>query len=297
MSNRITSSANPLVSIVMSARNAEDTITLALRSILQQSYSHWELIVVDDGSVDLTLERLQSVKDSRIRVVADGMSQGLARRLNETVRMAKGKYIARMDADDISCEDRLARQVAYLEKNPEVDLVGTGAVVFRGNGEVVGSFPIRELHDEICAAPWSGFLLAHPTWMGKRTWFLRFGYCESARRAQDQDLLLRAYQTSRYACIPELLLGYRQDIPAIRNVVLGRYYYAVALWRYARETNRFRFAVKGVATQFLRGVIAVTLVALGLGRRLLARRFRLVDRQGADAWQHCWFTVNGGKQP
>jgi len=272
----------------MSVRNAEQTIALAIRSILRQSFARWELILIDDGSTDGTLDYVRSLDDPRIHVVADGENRGLASRLNQAIVMARGKYIARMDADDVSCPERIARQVAFLEDRPETDLVGTGAIVFVGDGEVVGSFPVRQTHEEICSSPWSVFLLAHPTWMGKRDWFLRYQYRVSARRAQDQDLLLRAHESSRYACLPDVLLGYRQSDPTIRNIVLGRYHYSAAIWRYARETRRWGLAVRGLLTQLWRGSIGVMLVAAGQGNRLLSRRFGGMRGKEANDWRRCW---------
>jgi len=276
----------------MSVRNAEQTIALALRSILEQSYDLWELILIDDGSTDGTLDCICSLGDPRIRLVADGENRGLASRLNQAIVMARGKYIARMDADDVSCPERFAHQVAFLEARPEIDLVGTGAIVFTGDGKVVGSFPVRQTHEEICAAPWAVFLLAHPTWMGKRDWFLRHRYREAARRAQDQDLLLRAHESSRYACLPDVLLGYRQSNPTIRNIVLGRYHYSAALWRYGWESNRWGFALRGLVTQLWRGTMAVIVIAVGQGNRLLSRRFDRIRSTDADNWRRCWSALH-----
>jgi hypothetical protein len=193
-----------------------------------------------------------------------------------------------MDADDVSCPERLEKQVMFLENHPEIDLLGSGAAVFCGDGQVVGIFPVSLTHEEICSQPWSGFRLAHPTWMGKREWFIRYGYSENARRAQDQDLLLRAHRESRFACLPDILLGYRQDGAAVRNVVAGRFHYGRALWRYACRNRLYGLAVKGVWTQCLRSLVAVVAIGLGGARLLVRRRVVRAQRDQLDLWHKCW---------
>src|SRR5688572_24039063 len=117
----------------MSAYNASGTIGLALRSILTQTYQNWELIVVDDGSIDRTPEIISCIQDSRVRFIREpSRNRGLAARLNQCVRLARGQYIARMDADDVAYPHRLERQVQFLEAHRDIDLLGTGAVIFKG---------------------------------------------------------------------------------------------------------------------------------------------------------------------
>ncbi|HBH80927.1 MAG TPA: glycosyltransferase family 2 protein, partial [Nitrospira sp.] len=106
----------------MSAYNASGTIDLALRSILAQTYQNWELILVDDGSTDRTAERVLHVKDSRIRFIQESSgNMGLASRLNQCVRLARGEYIARMDADDVAYPQRFERQVQFLKEHRDID--------------------------------------------------------------------------------------------------------------------------------------------------------------------------------
>src|SRR5262249_12897224 len=146
--------------------------------------------VVDDGSTDRTAEKVLSVKDPRIRFIQEPSgNMGLASRLNQSVHLSRGQYIARMDADDLSYPKRLERQVQFLEKHPDIDLLGTGAVIFKGEGEVVGCYPTACSHAAICRRPWWGFPLAHPTWMGKQTWFVAHPYAEKDIRCEDQTLL------------------------------------------------------------------------------------------------------------
>ena len=204
--------ADPLVTVAMSVYNAATTVELAIRSIQYQSLEDWELIVIDDGSVDQTREIIAQVQDPRIRLIQEPYENlGLAARLNQCVRLARGRYVARMDGDDVAYPQRLARQVQYLEQHPEIDLLGSGAVVFKGEGEVVGLYPTACDHEEICRRPWWGFPLAHPTWMGRRMWFVSHPYREWCIRCEDQELLLRSLSHSKFAALEEVLLGYRMD--------------------------------------------------------------------------------------
>src|SRR4051794_36827493 len=120
MSTRTT----PLVSIGMPVRNNEKTLGVAVRSIVRQTYPQWELLLINDGSTDGTLEVARGFCDERIRVIDEPESRGLPARLNQAVAAARGEYFARMDGDDLSYPERLERQVAYLQAHPEVDLVG-----------------------------------------------------------------------------------------------------------------------------------------------------------------------------
>src|SRR5262245_53821277 len=111
----------PRVSVLLPCRNGARTLELALRSILAQSFTEFELLLLDDGSTDESAAIASRFNDSRIRIFGDGMHRGLSLRLNEGVSRARGQYVARMDADDVSFPCRLERQVAYLDGNPQID--------------------------------------------------------------------------------------------------------------------------------------------------------------------------------
>ena len=199
---------NALVSIALPSFNAEKTIEDAIVSVLLQTWNNWELLLIDDGSKDRTVEIARSFPDPRIRIVSDGRNKGLPARLNEAIDMACGKYFARMDNDDVSFPDRIRKQVEYLESHPETDLVGTKVMTFVSPGKATGLLPFRQTHEEICSHPWNGFYIPHPTWMGRIEWFRKYRY-RIVDRAEDQDLLLRSYGESRFACLPEVLFAYR----------------------------------------------------------------------------------------
>lgn len=287
--------APPLVTVAMSAYNASGTIDLALRSILAQTYQNWELIVVDDGSTDRTAESVLSVKDSRIRFIREPSgNMGLASRLNQSVRLARGQYIARMDADDVAYPQRLERQVQFLEAHRDIDLLGTGAVIFKGAGQIIGCYPTACSHEVICRRPWWGFPLAHPTWMGKRTWFIAHPYAENDIRCEDQVLLLQSFSHSRFAALEEVLLGYRMSDISARKLGRGRLNYCRRLFRQANGIPS--------AITFMQGVLVHS---LGFGRDVLfdlagtlnrwsRQSFQVANDQVRSEWETVWRYISRG---
>src|SRR5690606_22420882 len=110
----------------------------AIRSVFVQTHSNWELILIDDGSTDQSLDLALKIRDSRVRVISDGKHKGLPTRLNEITASASGEYIARMDADDVMHPERLEKQVKFLLSHPSCDVVGTGVFFIDKNGTPVG---------------------------------------------------------------------------------------------------------------------------------------------------------------
>jgi glycosyltransferase involved in cell wall biosynthesis len=195
----------------MPVYNAGEYLRPALLSIINQTYSNWELIIADDGSTDGCLDNLAELNDSRIRVLRDNTNKGIAVRLNQMIDLAKGEYIARMDADDISLPNRLELQIKAFEKDGALDLLATRAKVINKFGDILGELPFRLSHEEICAFPWRGFYMAHPSWMGKTGWFKHYRYkIPAPYLCEDQDLLLRSYSKSQYATLDHVLLFYRK---------------------------------------------------------------------------------------
>jgi glycosyltransferase involved in cell wall biosynthesis len=194
----------------MPVYNAGRYLQPAVASILQQTFPYWELIIIDDGSTDRAVEGISDLHDARIKVLRDGMNKGLAARLNEAIDLARGRFFARMDHDDISYPERLAKQLTLLEQRPEIDLCAVRCVAIAGGDELVGIMPFSLTHEAICAKPWLGFYLPHPTWLGRVEWFRRHRYASPAPYfCEDQELLLRSYSVSRFACTPEILFAYR----------------------------------------------------------------------------------------
>jgi glycosyltransferase involved in cell wall biosynthesis len=274
----------PEVSVLLPVRNGARTLALAMVSVLEQSFADFELLVLDDGSADATPEIALGLGDARVRLLRDGEKRGLAARLNQGVDAATGRYIARMDADDVCFPDRFARQVACLEAESRLDLLGCRALIFDDSGAATGLFPCSLEHEALCARPWNGFHLAHPSWMGRTEWFRRHRYrIPEAVRAEDQELLLRAYPDSRFAVLDEILLGYRMGPIALRNTLLSRrYLLAAQLARFAqrRQWRNLLLALLATGLKLPRDLLFATTA----GRRWRDRRGGNVSPAIEQAW-------------
>jgi glycosyltransferase involved in cell wall biosynthesis len=272
----------PVVSVIMPVRNVAATVDLAIRSVVDQTFAEWELVVVDDGSSDDTPARLQrwADLDGRIRVHVDGAAKGISARLNQGVHLAEGEYVARMDGDDISLPERLAVQVAHLREHPDVDLVGAGEMVFSSNGDLRGYRLGPPDHPAITAAVLSGIPVSHPTWVGRRDWFLRNPYDLTAAACEDQELLLRAHATSTYANVPDVLLAYREDRIKLRRSLEARAASASYLLRYGRTRRALLPAAVAASSQYVRG--ARDAVAVLIGRQEWVMRRRVVPARQCD---------------
>src|SRR6267154_2823682 len=283
----------PIVSVVLSVCNARQTLPQALASIQFQTFREWELILIDDGSTNGCMAGFVAL-DDRIRVVQDGRNLGLAARLNQGIDLARGKYLARMDQDDVAYPSRLERQVEFLERNPNVDLAGTKAIVFRDEGHPVGLFPFCATHAEICAHPWNGFYLPHPTWMGRIEWFQRHrSTMPEVVRAEDQDLLLRAYDSSRFACVDEILFGYRKAPQLLGKLRTGRINLARAQLRVHAAKGRWTYAALGSLTPLLKGAADILRPPLRMGGAPAGGWGRLSEFE-IDAWRRVWNSVTLG---
>ena len=274
----------PEISVLLPVRDGARTLALAMMSVLEQSYGDFELLVLDDGSADASPDIALSFGDRRVRLLRDGVKRSLAARLNQGVDAAAGRYIARMDADDVCFPDRFARQTARLNADARLDLVGCRALIFDDGQAATGLFPYRLEHETLCARPWNGFYLVHPSWMARAAWFRRYRYqTPELARSQDQELLLRAYPDSRFAVLDEVLLGYRMGPVALRNTLSQR-----------------RFLLQAQVVQFTRRrqwrYLLLALLAMGLklprdmffatpaGRRWRDRRGGEISPEIAKNW-------------
>lgn len=200
--------SSPLITIAIPFRDPGVLLKEAVQSVYAQTLGDWELILIDDGSRDMSLDLARSIKDPRVRLVSDGRPLGLVRRLNQVPELARGKYIARMDADDVMHPLRLEKQVAFLEQQKTVQVVDTGAYVLDIERRPVG---VRGLDsDEIPSKIYAlmrGVVL-HPSVIGRREWFFNHRYDARYPRAEDRELYIRELDSGAIAHIPEPLLFY-----------------------------------------------------------------------------------------
>lgn len=281
----------PLITVAMSVHNGEKTVRDAIRSVLWQTCTDWELVLVNDASTDSTAHIVRQFHDPRIRVLDEPQQKGLAVRLNHCVTLARGRYVARMDADDIAYPERFERQVQYLKAHPNIDLLGHGAVLFTGEGQVLGVYPTACTHEEICRRPWWGFPLAHPTWMGKQSWFAQNRYDDRLIKGQDQELLLRSYRKSRFAALPDLLLGYRMAGISVKKTWRGRLSYCRQLVRQAHDISSAVTAVRGGLIHGLALGRDLLLEATGSLSHRSRRSFQVANECAQRDWREVWRRV------
>jgi glycosyltransferase involved in cell wall biosynthesis len=201
----------PEISVVMSVYNGERFLREAVRSILDQSFSDFEYIIVNDRSTDQTASILASFNDRRIRLVHNSENIGLTASLNKGIALAQGKFIARMDADDISLSGRLEHQVDFLKAHSEIGVLGTAYQVIDqdGNSGIVKSFPTSSavIKWRLCFEN----PIVHPSVMMRCDILERAGgYNPEMMTAQDYDLWQRVSVFTRLSNLPDVLIKLRK---------------------------------------------------------------------------------------
>lgn len=203
--------STPKISVVMPAYNAAAHLDEAVSSILGQTFRDFEFIIINDGSVDATasiLNRYAEI-DSRIQVCHQE-NQGMISALNRGCRMARGQYIARMDADDVSFPHRFERQLEYIERHPQTGILGTWICRLGNTGSVVGTWCPSTNPKVLKWTHFFGVGVWHPTVLMRREVIEKVNfYRPDAVLADDWDLWLRAGAITEFGNVPEVLLKYR----------------------------------------------------------------------------------------
>jgi glycosyltransferase involved in cell wall biosynthesis len=199
------------VSIGLPFFNNQKTLADAIRSVFAQTLCDWELILADDGSTDGSLALARSIQDPRVRVVSDGVNRGLSSRLNQIAALARGRYLARLDGDDMMHPERLERQVAALESNPRADMVGTAMYSLDRSDRPRGIQGIAP-GDTRPIAVLTHAMLCHATITGRTEWFRRNPYDEFRRRSEDRELFIRTFRSLSFLHLAEALYFCREEL-------------------------------------------------------------------------------------
>lgn len=204
----------PKVSVLMSAMNAQAYIKKSAESILDQTYGDIELIIIDDGSTDNTWEVICELveMDPRVVPIRNPENLGASSALNKGLSLAKGEYITRQDADDISAPRRLETQVNFLDHHPDTDVVGTAVLLITGEGKPIKTAFTFETSEEIHDQLLDQMCLCGPTLLFRRktTESIGFKYNERLSGSEDYDFCLRMSEVTRITNISEPLYFYRQ---------------------------------------------------------------------------------------
>lgn len=230
--------ALPPVTIGIPFFNAESTLLDAVRSVYAQTHTDWELILLDDGSTDRSLELAFSINDPRVKVYSDGQNRRLAARLNQMPSLAKYDYIARMDADDLISPERIKCQLRLLVDNPRLDLVSTGVCSLSDCNVPLGIRVLSEEHKVTSSNVLLGTSgILHGSLLGNRDWFLRNRYREDVRTGQDYNLWVRAYSKNdlNVGFIKKPLYYYREDGNVVSSKLMIAY--RESLRTIARDAN------------------------------------------------------------
>ncbi|OBQ54105.1 glycosyltransferase family 2 protein [Tamlana sp. s12] len=271
----------PLVTVGIPFFNAEKYLFNSVKSTLNQTYTNLEILLIDDGSTDGSLKIVKKFEqnDKRVTVISDGENFGLPKRLNQLSDLAKGRFYARMDADDIMFPDRIKTQVEYLLNNPEVDLLGTGLIAIDNNNEIIGLRKGTALNKITFKVALQGPWAAHPTITGKSNWFKKNKYNENLKRAQDFELWVRTVEESNFTSIKEPLLFYREASTSsmIKRLKSSRYS-IITYWKYLNKTGLI-YTLKRTTFSLIKVFMYFCFFLFGFTSVLITKRsFKLSNR-------------------
>ena len=267
-----------IISIGIPFYNAGKYLEDAICSVLAQTYEHWELILIDDGSSDnsLAMANMYATKDPRIRVISDGQNKKLPYRLNQIIHEARYDFIARMDADDLMSNDRLEKQIEVLKRNKYIDLVTTSYLTIGKENELTGISLVPNIQMNAKMILSGSANLVHASLLARKSWYKRNLYNEKNLLAEDFELWLVAAKNNdlKYAILEEPLYWYR----VIENVNIEK-----LLQAYNSQIDVIRGNYQGITSKQEKNkiiikfqtkkIIARALSKIGLLSILLNRRF------------------------
>lgn len=231
----------PRVSIIMSVYNGQDYLEEALESILAQTYQNWECIIVDDGSTDRTTEILDRIEkaDERIVVCRNQVNMGVPRSLNKALVMAQGKYVIRMDADDICRKDRLEKQITFMEKHPNISIASCKFFSLVGDNICPQGFA-RKTDEESVKALFLFFdPILHPGVIAKTEEMKFFLYDEAFSCTEDLELWIRMIEKGKKLALQnEYLMIYRVHKNQVTSKMseLQKRQYKIIMDQFYRQT-------------------------------------------------------------
>jgi glycosyltransferase involved in cell wall biosynthesis len=223
-----------LVSVIMPVFNGFPTIRLSVASLLRQTYTNWECIIINDGSTDGTKEFLNTINDSHFVIHHFIENQGRPHARQKGLELARGEYIAMLDADDIYHPEKLAIQVKVMNEHPEIALVSSGICSF---GNKVDFIRIRQKGDgKIHLYRRNDKLpIPHAPSMLRREYAVKFSYNKLLKLGQDSDFLRRYLDGEKYICLPNILYYYSEFDSVNKKKIIHAY--AIAINNYFRQRD------------------------------------------------------------
>lgn len=202
------------ITVLMAVYNEQKTfLESALLSILHQTFSNFEFLIIDDGSTDIVCRNIlkeYALADSRIRLIHNAQNKGLTITLNQGIQSAEGKYIARIDSNDIAHPDRLLKQFTFMENHPDHTLIGSWSYLINEDDEIIGKKQFYTNYTQIRSNILRFNFFTHSS-LFFRTDAVKAvgGYSSGAKKAQDYDLILKLASTTPIANVKEFLCFYR----------------------------------------------------------------------------------------
>jgi len=220
----------PEITVLMSVYNGEKYLREAVESILNQTFSDFEFLIIDDASTDSSLEILQSYDDPRIKIIRNIENLGLTKSLNIGIRLAKREYIARMDADDISLPERFERQITFLLNHPDIALAGTFYQNIDHEGNIFGTcnLLLKPRYQDFI----KGNCIIHGSVMVRSEVMVTIsGYNELIKKCQDYALWLQLAKEYQLCNIPDVLYKLRihENSVSIKGWEESKYYHILAV--------------------------------------------------------------------
>jgi glycosyltransferase involved in cell wall biosynthesis len=275
----------PLITVGIPFYNSQETLADAIKSVFAQSFSDWELLLVDDGSTDRSLEIANSIKDPRVRVITDGKNRKLAARLNQIIDLARGEYIARMDADDLCSPDRFQKQLNLLEVDKKIDVVGCGMIYLGKKDEPLGRSIAAKTHNEICRHPYKGFGLCHASILARKDWCRNNRYNEEIHLGQDFNLWLNSYRSSYFANISEPLYYYRIEASyKLKKQYKDRIASASYLFKHFARRGLIGKAFFSSGVQYLKMLAETAFFVFGAQNYVLRRRYKHLSSEEREKY-------------
>jgi len=253
----------PLISVVIPVYNGNGFLPAALESILGQTYRNFEVIAIDDGSTDNSYEILKNYaeRDSRLRVFRNSKNLNIANTLNRGIKLARGQYIARMDADDIALPKRLSRQIKFMKSHPEVVILGGQVKTIDINGKTIGRKLFPKTDGQIRGALFTTNPIQHPTAIINRALLPKnFAWYDPALPpAEDYDLFFRLGQFGLYHNLDRFVLKYRQYLGSatFKNPVK-----TFGVTRKVRKLARTKYGYVPTTTALITHYLQVAVVAI-----------------------------------
>ncbi len=297
MADNMDQNKQPLITVGMVFFNTEKPMADAIKSVLMQTYSDFELIMIDDGSSDNSYAVAEqfSKLDSRIKLMPkEGGNKGVGYRLNQITDLAKGEYIVRMDADDIMLPEKIEKQMEVLLADESIELIDCPAVyVIDVDSTPVGKRKINDISDLTLAKILKcRTVFFHPTVIAKTSWYKKNRYNEDFKRGPDFELWCRIFGNTKYARLEEPLFIYREGRVSIRNYKISSESYRRSLrLHYKNNLSRFELQ-KEILNSYLRTYLYQFFGFFGLQHLLTATRNLKLNQFEKERISACIQLVN-----